>query len=158
MSVFDTRVRGFRVVEIGALSVLLVLVVGLYLSKTGAGRERSDINLAERQIAEERGRIRLLTAEVAHLEAPGRLSALAEQHLGLGPVAVGREITAEELPAAAIGALPPSTLRPAGVAQPLPPAPPIAPGGVTPPNVRTPPAEAAEAETPPAGVSPEQRR
>lgn len=158
MSVFNTRVRGFRVVEIGALSVLLVLVVALYLSKTGAGRERSEINLAERQIAEEQRRIRLLTAEVAHLEAPGRLSALAEQHLGMGPVPVGREIAAEELPAAAIGALPPSTLRPAAVAQPLPPAPPVAPGGVTPPNVRTPPPSAAETEEGVAAAAPEVRR
>lgn len=158
MSVFNTRVRGFRVVEIGALSVLLVLVVALYLSKTGAGRERSEINTAERQIRDEQRRIRLLTAEVAHLESPSRLSALAERHLGLAPVQAGREITPDLLPAAALGALPTAPARPA-VVQPLPPAAPIAPGGVTPPNVRTAPADpAAGPATPVSPQAPEAQR
>ena len=112
MSFFDTRVRGFRVVEIGALSILLVLVVALYLSKTGAGRERSDITTAERQIAEEQSRSRLLEAEVAHLESPERLSALATAHLGLAPVGQGREITVEQLQTAALGGVTTTTPSP----------------------------------------------
>lgn len=120
MSFFDTRVRGFRVVEIGALSVLLVLVVGLYLSKTGAGRERTEISTIERQIADEQRRIRLLDAEVAHLESPERISGLATAHLGLRPVAQGREITVEQLQMAALGPAMPSAPASASAPRPTP--------------------------------------
>ena len=49
-SIFDRRVRGFRVVELVCLTVLLVLVLGVYMAKTFAGRERAEIASVERQI------------------------------------------------------------------------------------------------------------
>lgn len=108
MSVFTARWRGFRVLEILALTVLLGLVVAVYLSKTGAGRERSEIARVEQEIAAEHARIRVLQAEVAHLEAPDRLERLAVQHLAMAPVAADHETTVEQLPQVALGEVTPS--------------------------------------------------
>ena len=76
--------RGMRLVEFGALMVLLAMVLGVYLAKAAAGRERGDITAVQAQIEDESKRLRLLQAEVAHLEEPQRLQRLSAQ-LGLGP-------------------------------------------------------------------------
>jgi hypothetical protein len=65
--------------------------------KARAGRETGDITTVEGQIADEQHRVRLLQAEVAHLEQPERLQHLSEA-LGLGPTADKREITLDRLP------------------------------------------------------------
>ena len=39
LGVFEQRYRGFRVVEIGGIGVLLVLILLVYLAKTSAGGE-----------------------------------------------------------------------------------------------------------------------
>jgi cell division protein FtsL len=95
-SIFDRRVRGFRVVEVVCLGVLLVLVLGVYMAKTFAGRERAQIASVEQQIEDEKIRVRLLKAEVAYLEQPRRIEALA-QHLGLTPISPQRETTEDAL-------------------------------------------------------------
>jgi cell division protein FtsL len=114
---FDQRVRGFRIVEIGGLGVLLVLVLAVYLSKTGAGGERADIDHVQQQIADEQTRIRLLQAEVASLEQPERLELLSSQYLGLRPVPAKHEIQPEALPDLAliqrVKAVPAAPARPA---------------------------------------------
>ena len=51
MSLLDRRVRGFRLVDVVALALLIALVMSVYLAKTIAGRERTEIALVERQIA-----------------------------------------------------------------------------------------------------------
>jgi cell division protein FtsL len=94
---FDRRVRGFRVVEVGALGVLLVLILTVYLAKTGAGGKRADIDRIQGQITDEQTQIRMLRAEVATLEQPSRLEALAA-YLQLGPISARREITVAALP------------------------------------------------------------
>ena len=76
--------RGVRLVEFGALLVLLTMVLGVYLAKASAGRERGDITAVQAQIDDEQRRLRLLQAEVAHLEEPGRLQRLSAE-IGLGP-------------------------------------------------------------------------
>jgi len=86
--------RGVRLVEFGALLVLLVMVLGVYLAKASAGRERGDITSIQSQIDEDSKRLRLLQAEVAHLEEPARLGRLADE-LGLGPAQ--HEATADQL-------------------------------------------------------------
>jgi cell division protein FtsL len=96
--VFDRRVRGFRVVELGGLGVLLVLVLAVYLSKAGAGGERADIDHVQQQITDEQTRIRLLQAEVASLEQPERLEALSSQYLGLQPIPAKHEVQPDALP------------------------------------------------------------
>ena len=95
---FDQRVRGFRIVEVGGLGVLLVLVLGVYLSKAGAGGERADIDHVQQQIYDEQTRIKLLQAEVASLEQPERLEALSGQYLGLQPVSAKHEVQPDALP------------------------------------------------------------
>ena len=95
---FDRRVRGFRVVELGGLGVLLALVLAVYLSKAGAGGERADIDHVQQQIGDEQTRIRLLQAEVASLEQPERLEALSSQYLDLQPIPAKHEVQPDELP------------------------------------------------------------
>jgi cell division protein FtsL len=91
MSLLARRVRGFRLVDIVALSVLVLLILGVYLAKTIAGRERAEIASAERQIGAEKARIRLLQAEVTHLEQPARIEHLSETYLGMAPVSIKHE-------------------------------------------------------------------
>lgn len=112
MRLFEQRWRGFRVVEISALLLLIGMVFTVYLAKTLAGRERSEIARIERQLTAERNRIRLLKAEVAHLEQPERLERLSEAYLGMKPVAADREAAAEGLPVIA-GVAKPAPVTPA---------------------------------------------
>ena len=95
--VFTRRWRGFRIIELTGLAVLLVLMLVLYLTKTFAGTERSQIAQVEREIATERARVRLLRAEVAHLEQPERLERLSREYLGMEPIGANREISADSI-------------------------------------------------------------
>ncbi|MDB5455018.1 MAG: hypothetical protein JWP92_603 [Caulobacter sp.] len=94
---FERRVRGFRVVEVAGLGLLLALVMSVYLAKAFAGRERADIANIETQIVAEQTRVRLLRAEVAHLENPRRVEQLATSYLALAPIAANRETSEEAL-------------------------------------------------------------
>lgn len=102
MSLLDRKVRGFRLIDMVALALLASLVLGVYLAKTMAGGERAEIARVEREIEAERTRIRLLEAEVAHLEQPARIGRLSEDFLGMGPVPASRETTPEALAAVAV--------------------------------------------------------
>ena len=97
MNLLERRLLGFRALDIALAVFLVALILGVYLAKTLAGGERGQIAAAERQIVQERQRIVLLEAEVAHLERPDRLTALSRAYAGLGPVAAGREITPQGL-------------------------------------------------------------
>ena len=97
--VFARRLRGFRLVDLVALGCLLVLATGVYLSKAQAGREAGRVAEVDGQIADEQRRLRLLRAEVAHLETPARLERLSG-YVGLAP-AQGRQ----EAPVEALGDL-----------------------------------------------------
>jgi hypothetical protein len=130
MNWLNRRVRGFRLVDLIALGLLTVLILGVYLAKTMAGGERAKIAAVERQIGEEKARVRLLQAEVSHLEQPARIERLSETYLGLAPVSERRVADLEALPdlakkpiappAKAIEATPdPMGLAPAEPAAPL---------------------------------------
>ena len=93
---FARRLRGFRLVDVVALGCLLVLATGVYLAKAGAGREAARIADVDVQIAEERRKLHLLRAEMAHLEQPARLERLSA-YLGLQPAQARREATPEAL-------------------------------------------------------------
>lgn len=95
-SMFNHRVRGFRVVEVVGMGVLVTLVTGVYLAKTVAGRERNEIASIEQQIEDEKARKRLLEAEVAFLEQPRRIEALAVA-MGLQPIQASHETTEDAL-------------------------------------------------------------
>ncbi|WP_397396594.1 cell division protein [Phenylobacterium sp.] len=123
MSLLDRRLLGFRAIDVLLFLVLVGLILGVYLAKTLAGRERGQIATVERKIAQERDRIVLLEAEVAHLERPERLAAMARAYGGLAPAASGHEIPPERLAEALQSPLPsvPAAAAAAAVAvQPLP--------------------------------------
>ncbi len=97
-ALFARRWRSFRVIDIVGLGVLLTLILILYLAKTFAGDERSQIARVENQIAEEKARVRVLRAEVAYLEQPERIERLARDYLGMEPIGAAHEAPAAELP------------------------------------------------------------
>jgi hypothetical protein len=97
MSVFTRRVRGFRLLDLVGVGLLVAIILGVYLAKTMAGRERAEIATIERQIGAEKARIRLLQAEVAHLEQPGRLERLSVTYLKMEPVTAHREATPDQI-------------------------------------------------------------
>ena len=96
-ALFNHRIRGFRTLNIVLCATLLTLAISVNLAKTIAGRERNEIGQVEVDMDEERKRIRLLEAEVAHLEQPERLERLARGHLALGPLAARQEASVDTL-------------------------------------------------------------
>jgi hypothetical protein len=95
---FNRRVKGFRVVEVGGFACLIALVLGVYLFKGMAGAEGAQIADTTRQIAAEQARVRALRADLARLESPQRLQRLSTQYLGLQPVSAKKEAAPEALP------------------------------------------------------------
>jgi len=108
LGVFDRRFRGFRVIEIGGVGVLLALILLVYLAKTIAGSESAQIDSVQQQIGDERAKVSLLRAEVASLEQPERLEALSGRYLGLQPVDAKHEIDAQALADIAHAGAPPT--------------------------------------------------
>ncbi len=113
IGLFQRKVRGFRVIDVVTMGFLLTLVLGVYLAKAGAGRERAEIAQVERDIEGEQVQMRLLRAEVAHLEQPNRIERLSTQFLGLQPIVAKREVTPEGLPDIARSALVKASVPPA---------------------------------------------
>ena len=103
MSLLTRKIRGFRLVDVVALGVLVAVILSVYLAKTMAGRERAEIAAVEKQIDAEKARIRLLQAEVAHLEQPSRIESLSTAHPGMGPVGAKHETTIDKLGEVALG-------------------------------------------------------
>ena len=95
--VFDWKVRGVRWIEIIGLMLVAAMIFSVYLAKAAAASESARIASLERQITQNGQRVRLLRAEVARLEQPGRLEALSRS-AGLGPVDVHRQATVDSLP------------------------------------------------------------
>lgn len=106
LAVFTRRVRGFRVIDIIAVMVIIVTALASYAFKTSAGAEDADASNIEAQIQDEQKRIRLLNAELAHLDDPARIETLSTQYLGLAPISAKQEIVLASLPHVA-GALAP---------------------------------------------------
>jgi hypothetical protein len=94
---FAWKIRGIRWVEIIGVMLVAAMIFSVYVAKAGAAREGARIGDLERQIAENGQRVRLLNAEVARLEQPGRLEALS-RGAGLAPVDVDRQATEASLP------------------------------------------------------------
>ena len=100
--IFNRRYRGFRVVDLAALAVLLVLAMASYAFKTFASGMGADTVGVEDQIAQEDSRIHLLKAEIAHLDDPGRVERLSTQYLSLQAVDPKQETTVDALPQIAL--------------------------------------------------------
>jgi cell division protein FtsL len=106
-SVLSRRLRGFRVLDLVALGLVLALALTVYAFKTSAGRQRASISEVEEEIRMERRNVTVLAAEVARLESPARLERLARTYAGLAPVSARQEVTPQSLPViAAPGAAP----------------------------------------------------
>jgi hypothetical protein len=114
LSVLDHRFRGFRVIEIGGVGVLLALILLVYLAKTIAGSESAEIDHVQQQIIDERARVTLLRAEVASLEQPERLETLSNRYLGLQPIDAKHDIDPQALADVAHGSTPPTAPQPQG--------------------------------------------
>ncbi|GAA0390166.1 hypothetical protein GCM10009093_15970 [Brevundimonas terrae] len=104
---FDWRVRGVRVIELVSVVCLAAMIVSVYIVKTAAARESTEISQIEREISENAKRVRLLRAEATRLEQPARLEALSRQ-LGLEPVKVQRRADEEGLAEIAAAHQPPA--------------------------------------------------
>jgi hypothetical protein len=108
LGVLDHRFRGFRIIEIGGVGVLLALILLVYLAKTIAGGQSAQIDRVQQQIADEKTRVTLLRAEVASLEQPERLESLSGRYLNLQPVDAKHEIDAQALSTIAHADAPPT--------------------------------------------------
>ncbi len=95
------RIRGFRIVNLLALTVLLVIALGSYALKTLAGTQDAGGVGVEDQIVQEQKRIRMLEAEISTLGGPQRVADLSRQYLNLGPVDAKHDLTEDGLPALA---------------------------------------------------------
>ncbi|MFC5345896.1 cell division protein [Brevundimonas staleyi] len=94
---FDWKIRGIRWIEIIGLVCVAAMVFSVYVAKAAAARESAEIGRLERQIAENAQRVRLLRAEAARLEQPGRLEALS-RGAELAPVKAERQVDEQALP------------------------------------------------------------
>lgn len=93
---FAWKVRGIRWIEIIGVLMVAAMIFSVYLAKAAAARESAQIAELERKIGEDGRRVRLLRAQVAHLEQPARLEALS-RGAGLGPVDMKRQASEDNL-------------------------------------------------------------
>jgi hypothetical protein len=91
------RLRGFRVIDIAAMGLVLALALTVYAFKTSAGAQRADIADVESQIRDETRDVRLLRAKVATLERTDHIEHLARAYGDLAPVSARQEVTAADL-------------------------------------------------------------
>ena len=94
---FDWKIRGIRWIEIIGVVCVAAMVFSVYVAKAAAARESATIGQLERQIAENAQRVRLLRAEAARLEQPGRLEVLS-RGAGLEPINAKHQAELAELP------------------------------------------------------------
>jgi hypothetical protein len=118
---FDWKVRGIRWVEIIGVVCVAAMIFSVYIAKTAAARESTEIGKLEADISETRQRVRLLRAQISRLEQPSRLQELSLE-AGLGPVDVHRQATEGQL--TDLKPVTPAPAVPAPVAQPAAPTPP----------------------------------
>ncbi len=95
--VFQSRFRGFRIIDLGAFGCLAVLVLSVYAFKANQGGENARMEDVDDQIASEQRQIRILQAQLAHLEAPERLEKLAVQYLDMAPPTAKHETSIDAL-------------------------------------------------------------
>lgn len=92
-------IRSSRISRLGwsiLLTVGVVLVVVLFSIKTRALEAKSRVAKLERVLGQERAEIRMIKAEIAHLENPERLRSLADQYLNLQPTSARQTLTLKQ--------------------------------------------------------------
>ena len=125
-ALFDKRIRGIRLIELIGLTLALAMIFWVCLSKAREGEDIRRMNQLDEQIADEKNAVGGLQVEVARLERPERLEALATQYLGMKPVSPNHEAGLENL-----SEISRTTSRPVSGADLLAPAP-VAPAAATP--------------------------
>ncbi len=96
-NLFQSRFRGFRIIDLSAFGFLAVLVLSVYAFKANQGGENARIEDVDEQIASEQREIRALQAQLAHLEEPERLERLSVQYLGMAPTSAKHETSIDAL-------------------------------------------------------------
>ncbi|MFY0638040.1 cell division protein FtsL [Maricaulis maris] len=81
-----------------AFVVAAALAVALYIAKAEAKSSQERLEDIQAQLVEERRQINVLNVEIAHLEDPERLRALARRYLGFEPLDPSREVDLSDLP------------------------------------------------------------
>lgn len=71
--------------NLAAFVLAVALAIGLYRMKTEADAARARVIELEQQVATAKAELKTLAAEVAVLESPARVEAMAKQRLGLTP-------------------------------------------------------------------------
>ena len=112
-TILRNRVWGFRMIEVSAFLMLIVLALAVYLAKVRGGRDAQQITTIEHSIVQERQQIRLLQAEVARREQPARIEQLSTTYLQMAPAGQKREISEAALVDVARGARPHEPAKPA---------------------------------------------
>lgn len=92
---YSRRKNGGAIFFLFALGVVLTL--GLYFVKTRAQTAKAEAAGLERQLNIEKAELLKLKSELAYLENPARVEALANQTLGLKPIAVEQLISIDEI-------------------------------------------------------------
>ncbi len=85
-----------RILNVVAIVLIAALALGLYKSKQEASSDMARIESLSDEIAREREALRTLLSEMAHLEDPARLRALASEHLGLEVIDPLRVVALED--------------------------------------------------------------
>ncbi|AZU03204.1 hypothetical protein X907_0659 [Glycocaulis alkaliphilus] len=75
----------------------VILLGALYVAKAETDAAQARLAGLQVELAQERSRINTLTANIAHLEDPEQLRALARTHLGFEPVQSAQELSLAEL-------------------------------------------------------------
>ncbi|HCY56191.1 MAG TPA: hypothetical protein DF715_11900 [Oceanicaulis sp.] len=75
----------------------VILLGALYVAKAETDAAQARLAGLQAELAQERARINTLTANIAHLEDPEQLRALARTHLGFEPVQSAQELSLVEL-------------------------------------------------------------
>ncbi len=86
-----------RALNVIGLVLAMALAVGLYRAKTEAHAAREHLDRLAAMVETERRASATLRAEIAFLERPERLRALAARHLGLEPADSSREMPLEQV-------------------------------------------------------------
>lgn len=91
--------RPNRYSSLGRILLLLIglsLVAALFFVKTRAFEARTYVKKLESNLVQERAEVRMISAEIAHLENPDRLRKLAREYLDLQTVSAKQVLTFEE--------------------------------------------------------------
>ncbi len=87
---------------VGRTGWLILMAVGvglvfvLFSIKTRALEARAYVKTLEHKLEQEQAEVRMISAEIAHLESPDRLRKLATQQLDLQPVKANQVLSLEE--------------------------------------------------------------